>query len=333
MDGHEPVMEWQATKERISIEKRMKFKKPYIPKHLRREAHKVELDGFHKWVKRVPKDMYFEVAYHKYRLNPAPTADSNREPAKPGLASVDIQISASVDTQLLESIDTKLSALVDTLQISEQAETEKSKSGGKTRKRKKKKNVDADFLSLVPSQFQEGSLEYIVRCRGGPEPFTKIRVLCDSELRLKGEASPRAFIWGLRLRWSQIWCEGNDKGDFLLSESASQEVGGLDPFLNLFQWVWRYHGGDWFSLVDACQGLLSLGVVARGLLALVAARVEPRGYERRDGQNIPRSELTFFTDDITLSTAAWSCVRGSSCCLSIQSRHCCVGDVVPLGYS
>ncbi|KAF2612198.1 hypothetical protein F2Q70_00011227 [Brassica cretica] len=321
--------------------------------------------------------------------DPAPTADSNREPAKPGLASVDIQISASVDTQLLESIDTKLSALVDTLQISEQAETEKSKSGGKTRKRKKKKNVDADFLSLVPSQFQEGSLEYIVRCRGGPEPFTKIRVLCDSELRLKGEASPRAFvnninkmrkrdtetkrkkkknvdadflslvpsqfqegsleyivrcrggpepftkirIWGLRLRWSQIWCEGNDKGDFLLSESASQEVGGLDPFLNLFQWVWRYHGGDWFSLVDACQGLLSLGVVARGLLALVAARVEPRGYERRDGQNIPRSELTFFTDDITLSTAAWSCVRGSSCCLSIQSRHCCVGDVVPLGYS
>ncbi|KAF2612199.1 hypothetical protein F2Q70_00011226 [Brassica cretica] len=69
MDGHEPVMEWQATKERISIEKRMKFKKPYIPKHLRREAHKVELDGFHKWVKRVPKDMYFEVAYHKYRLS------------------------------------------------------------------------------------------------------------------------------------------------------------------------------------------------------------------------------------------------------------------------
>ncbi|KAF2543312.1 hypothetical protein F2Q68_00031348 [Brassica cretica] len=43
-------------------------KKPYIPKHLRREANKVELDGFHKRVKMVPKDMCFEDAYHKYRL-------------------------------------------------------------------------------------------------------------------------------------------------------------------------------------------------------------------------------------------------------------------------
>uniref|UniRef100_A0A0D3D2Q4 Uncharacterized protein n=1 Tax=Brassica oleracea var. oleracea TaxID=109376 RepID=A0A0D3D2Q4_BRAOL len=40
----------------------------------------------------------------------------------------------------------------------------------------------------------EGSLEYRVRCRGGYESFTKVRVLCDPELRDKGEASARAFI-------------------------------------------------------------------------------------------------------------------------------------------
>ena len=62
------------------------------------------------------------------------------------------------------------------------------------RKKKKKKNVDADFLSLVPLQCQEASLAYRVRCRGGSESFTKVRVLCDPELRNKGEASVRAFI-------------------------------------------------------------------------------------------------------------------------------------------
>ena len=46
----------------------MKSKKPYIPKHLKREVNQVELDGFHKRVKRDPKDMSFEDAYHKYRL-------------------------------------------------------------------------------------------------------------------------------------------------------------------------------------------------------------------------------------------------------------------------
>ena len=46
----------------------MKSRKPYIPKHLRREVNKEELEGFHKSVKRVPKDMSFEDAYHKYRL-------------------------------------------------------------------------------------------------------------------------------------------------------------------------------------------------------------------------------------------------------------------------
>ena len=83
-----------------------------------------------------------------------------------------------------------------TLRISEKPETEKSKSGGRTRNRKKKKkrNVDADTLSLVPLQCQEGSLEYRVRCRGGSEPFTKVRVLCDPELREKGEVSARDFI-------------------------------------------------------------------------------------------------------------------------------------------
>ena len=67
MDGHEPVMERQATKERISTEKRMKSRKPYIPNHLRREVQNVKFNGFHKRVKRVPKDMSFEVAFHKYR--------------------------------------------------------------------------------------------------------------------------------------------------------------------------------------------------------------------------------------------------------------------------
>ncbi|KAF2559866.1 hypothetical protein F2Q68_00015355 [Brassica cretica] len=106
----------------------------------------------------------------------AHTADSTREPVKLESASMDDQPSASVDKQPSESIDTKLPASVDTLHISEQAVTEKSKSGGRTRQRKKKrkKNIDADFLALVPSQFQDGSLECRVRCRGGHEPFTKV---------------------------------------------------------------------------------------------------------------------------------------------------------------
>ncbi|KAF3585650.1 hypothetical protein F2Q69_00030568 [Brassica cretica] len=58
----------QATKEEIPVEKRVKSRKPYIPKHLRREANKEELEGFHKRVKKVPKDMSFEDTYHKYRL-------------------------------------------------------------------------------------------------------------------------------------------------------------------------------------------------------------------------------------------------------------------------
>ncbi|KAF2606015.1 hypothetical protein F2Q68_00044105 [Brassica cretica] len=67
-DGYEPGMGKQATKEEIPVEKRVKFWKTYIPKHLRREVKKEELEGFHKRVKRVPKDMSFEDAYHKYRL-------------------------------------------------------------------------------------------------------------------------------------------------------------------------------------------------------------------------------------------------------------------------
>ncbi|KAF3605442.1 hypothetical protein DY000_02049722 [Brassica cretica] len=46
MYGHEPVVERQATKERISIEKRMKSRKSYIPKHLRREVQKWNLMDF-----------------------------------------------------------------------------------------------------------------------------------------------------------------------------------------------------------------------------------------------------------------------------------------------
>ncbi|KAF3604755.1 hypothetical protein F2Q69_00036271 [Brassica cretica] len=278
-DGYEPAMERQATKEEIPVEKRVKSRKPYIPKHLRKEVNKEELEGFHKRVKRVPKDMSFMDAYHKYRLgnffresretdkdiellfnkvshkpertlkkeqdpgkflipcsihshhlpnaicdtgyaeiisciemfeDPGPTADSNHEPAVPESESIDIKIapsvdfqssesidnqpSASDDSQSSESIDTKPSALVDTLRISEQLETEKSKSGGRTRNRKKKKKRNADSLSVVPLQCQEASLAYRVRCKGGSESFIKVRVLCDPELRDKGEASAREIM-------------------------------------------------------------------------------------------------------------------------------------------
>ncbi|XP_013679872.1 uncharacterized protein LOC106384459 [Brassica napus] len=97
--------------------------------------------------------------------DPGPAADSNCEPAKPESASVDIKIAASADfqssesidntpsasndSQSSESIDPNPSASVDTLRLSEKPETEKSK--------------------------------------GGPEPFTKVRVLCDPELGEKGE--------------------------------------------------------------------------------------------------------------------------------------------------
>ncbi|KAF3611557.1 hypothetical protein DY000_02048078 [Brassica cretica] len=154
------------------------------------------LPGFHKKVKRVPKDMSFEDAYHKYILGnffresretdkdiellfnkgsrkPKSILKKEQDPGK-------FMIPCSIHSHHLpnalcdtgsassESIDTKPSASVDTLQLSKQPETEKSKSGGRTKNRKKKKksNVDADFLPLVPLQSQEGSLEYRVRCRG-----------------------------------------------------------------------------------------------------------------------------------------------------------------------
>ncbi|KAF3545268.1 hypothetical protein DY000_02006289 [Brassica cretica] len=348
-DGYEHLMEKQETKEGVQSEKRVTSRKVFIPKYLRREVNKVELDGFHKRVKRVPKDMSFEDAYYKTlkkeqdpgkflipccirdtgsavsimaidsadllglkmepsqdsftfvdnskansagmiknvkveigdcsipvdfhvvksksgqissllfgrafmatvgevcdlkknRMcltnvdetvfydpvekkkgekfiaciemfeDPGPTADFIREPAIPESALVDIRVAESVDfqssesignkpsesddSQSSESIDTKLSASVDTLRLSEQPETEKSKSGGrnKNRKKKKKRNADADSQSVVPLQCQESSLEYRVRCKGGSESFTKVRVLCDPELRDRGEASARAFI-------------------------------------------------------------------------------------------------------------------------------------------
>ncbi|KAF2573511.1 hypothetical protein F2Q70_00002188 [Brassica cretica] len=59
--------------------------------------------------------------------DPGPIADSNRKPAIPESASVDIRIAASDDSQSSESIDMKPSASVETLQLSKQPETEKSK--------------------------------------------------------------------------------------------------------------------------------------------------------------------------------------------------------------
>ena len=100
--------------------------------------------------------------------DPRPTVDSNNEPAKPELVSVDIRIAASVDiqssklndnkplasndSQSSESINTKPSASVDALRLSEQPETEKSMFGGRTKNRKKKnkRNADTDSLSVVP---------------------------------------------------------------------------------------------------------------------------------------------------------------------------------------
>uniref|UniRef100_A0A0D3DKK2 Uncharacterized protein n=1 Tax=Brassica oleracea var. oleracea TaxID=109376 RepID=A0A0D3DKK2_BRAOL len=116
-DGYEPSMEKQETEEGVQSEKRVKSSKVFIPKYLWREVNKVELDGFHKRVKRVPKDMSFEDAYYKYRLG----------------------------NFFIESRET-----------------------------------DKDIE--------------IVRCREGSESFTKVRVLCDPELREKGEVSARAFI-------------------------------------------------------------------------------------------------------------------------------------------
>uniref|UniRef100_A0A0D3CST7 Uncharacterized protein n=1 Tax=Brassica oleracea var. oleracea TaxID=109376 RepID=A0A0D3CST7_BRAOL len=215
----------QATKEEIPVEKRVKSRKPYMPKHLRREVNKEELEGFHKRVKRVPKDMSFKDAYHKYRLGnffrenrendkdiellfnkvsrkPKRTLKKEQDPGKflipssvdfQSSESTDNQTSASGDSQSSDSIDTKPLASVDNLQLSEQPETEKSKSGGRTknRKKKKKRKVDADFLPLVPLQCQEESLEYRVRCRGGYEPFTNVRVLCDPKQREKGEVKKK----------------------------------------------------------------------------------------------------------------------------------------------
>ncbi|XP_013594919.1 PREDICTED: uncharacterized protein LOC106303113 [Brassica oleracea var. oleracea] len=101
--------------------------------------------------------------------DPGSTADSNREPAIPESASVDIRTSASFDFQSSESIDnkpsesddfhssesidTKTSASVDTLRLSEQLETEKSKSGGWTRNRKKKKEKECRCRYPVTSPF------------------------------------------------------------------------------------------------------------------------------------------------------------------------------------
>ncbi|KAG5398188.1 hypothetical protein IGI04_020002 [Brassica rapa subsp. trilocularis] len=359
MDGHEPVMERQATKERISIEKRKKSRKPYIPNHLRREVQKVKLNGFHKRVKRVPKDMSFEVAYHKYghgnlflesretykyiellfnkvsckskralkneqdpgkflipfNIMAIDTAkllglkiessqdsftfvDNSKANSTCMIKNVKVEIGECIITEDFHVVDNKsgktsllpfgrafmatvgggaggggggggggaicdlkknkmclinvdeivfydpvekkkseefisciemfediappansnrepakpaspsLSASVNTLQISKQTGTKKSKSGGRTKKMKKKKkwNEDSDFMSLVPSQCKEESLEYRVRCRGGPELFTKVRVLCYSKLRLNGQASARTFVSNInkmRKRYTQ----------------------------------------------------------------------------------------------------------------------------------
>ncbi|KAF3497204.1 hypothetical protein DY000_02052549 [Brassica cretica] len=84
---------------------------------------------------------------------PAPTSNSNHEPAKPVSPSVDIQHAESVVILPGESIDIQPFISIDTLRISEQSETEKPKSGGKTRKRKKKKKKECRCRFHVTSPF------------------------------------------------------------------------------------------------------------------------------------------------------------------------------------
>ncbi|KAF3574475.1 hypothetical protein F2Q69_00059053 [Brassica cretica] len=90
--------------------------------------------------------------------DPGPTTDSNREPAIPESASVDIRTSASVDfqssesinnkpsesddSQSSESIDTKPSASVDALRVSEQPGLKSLSLGEGTRiERRKRKGM------------------------------------------------------------------------------------------------------------------------------------------------------------------------------------------------
>ncbi|XP_013679666.1 uncharacterized protein LOC106384211 [Brassica napus] len=114
--------------------------------------------------------------------DPGPTTDSNCEPTIPESASVDFRTLASVDFQSSESIDNKPSESDDS-QSSESIDTKPSAS------------VDASKFQNNPRlRSLNGSLEYRVRCRGGSESFTKARVLCDPELKEKGEAFARAFI-------------------------------------------------------------------------------------------------------------------------------------------
>ena len=60
--------------------------------------------------------------------------------------------------------------------------------------KKKKKKIDVEYLSPVPSRCYDGSFEYKVFCTIGLQPFTKVKELCNPELRNRGEASARAFI-------------------------------------------------------------------------------------------------------------------------------------------
>ncbi|XP_056862257.1 uncharacterized protein LOC130509947 [Raphanus sativus] len=136
------------------------------------------------------------ISYIEMFEDPAPLTYADREFAKSGSTSIDIQLSRSVDNDPHESTDTEPLESVDSIQISEQNETEKSKSGGRPRIRKKKmkRNIDVYSLSLVPSQCQGESLECRVRRKGGPASFARVRVLSDPKLRDKGETSARAFI-------------------------------------------------------------------------------------------------------------------------------------------
>uniref|UniRef100_A0A0D3CFL6 Uncharacterized protein n=1 Tax=Brassica oleracea var. oleracea TaxID=109376 RepID=A0A0D3CFL6_BRAOL len=110
-----------------------------------------------------------------YRVR-LPDLDAHRlkETRNPSQTSVCLKTTEKISQQSVEAPEQEQSTLAETSFV---------------------ESVDRRHLPGIDLRHQpEGSLEYRVRCIGGSEPFTKVRVLCDPEQRDKGEASARAFI-------------------------------------------------------------------------------------------------------------------------------------------
>uniref|UniRef100_A0A0D3DJZ7 Aspartic peptidase DDI1-type domain-containing protein n=1 Tax=Brassica oleracea var. oleracea TaxID=109376 RepID=A0A0D3DJZ7_BRAOL len=209
-DGYEPAKGKQATKDEIPVEKRVKSRKPYIPKHLRREVNKEELEGFPKRVKRVPKDMSFEDAYHKYRLGNffresretdkdigAPIQQSQPHHLPNALCDTGSAVSImAIDTADLLGL--KMEPSKDSFTF---VDSSRVKSAGMI------KNVKVEIGEcIIPVDFHAMNIKsgktsplligraFMATVGAGSEPFIKVRVLCDPEQREKGEVSARTFL-------------------------------------------------------------------------------------------------------------------------------------------